>query len=60
MDRLAEVITFFESEFAWRLCIWTGINYDAYIEKSKELFLDIPPERIVIGMKRAAEWWMEV
>ena len=57
LDRLIEVTTFFESEFAFSLCMWVDIDYDAYIKKSKELFLEIPPERRLIALKGAAEWW---
>lgn len=55
--RLVEVTTFFESEFALLLCEWANIDYKAYIDKSKELFLEIPAERRLTALKGAAEWW---
>jgi len=59
LNRLIEVVTFFESEFPMHLCSWTGINYNAYIERSKELFSKIPPERQEIALNGAAEWWKD-
>jgi hypothetical protein len=59
LKQLTDAITFFESEFALMLCLYTDIDYDSLMKAAKGRFADVPEPLQKLALREAGKWWVK-